>query len=389
MTQAKEAPAGPPAKGGLEGVVVAPTAMSTIDGEKGLLSYRGFDICDLAEHASFEETVHLLWYDRLPTADELHEFSADMAAGRAVVSEVLDAITPLAPRMSIMDLLRTGASCLAAYDPDARVTLDDPDAHAAANLRKASRVTAQMATLVAASHRLRVGDDPIAPRDDLSHAANFLYMLDGERPDEELARVLDVALVLHADHGFNASTFSARVTASTEADLHAAVTSAIGTLKGRLHGGANVRVMRMLRDIGSPDRAEAVVDEMLEKGQRVMGFGHRVYKVEDPRATVLRELARTSCERSGHAIWFDISQRVEEVMKERKPSIAPNVDFYSASTYAALGVPEDLFTAIFALSRVSGWIGHVMEQHRNNRLIRPRSDYVGQRDQAWVQIADR
>lgn len=301
-------------------------------------------------------------------------------------------IKPLAERkQALMDLLRTSVSALSAWDPDVASTRDATDVatRTETNLRIAKRVMGAMGTLVAGCWRLREGNEPIAPRDDLSIAANFLYMLTGEQPGEYEERIFDAALTLHADHGFNASTFSARVTAGTESDIYAAMTSAIGTLAGRLHGGANMRVMAMLQDIGEIDKVEPYITAMLAQPKaRVMGFGHRVYKVEDPRATVLRRMARELTSRTGNSKWFEMSLKVEELVLEQK-GIYPNVDFYSASVYGSLGLDLELFTPIFALSRSSGWLAHIMEQHADNRLIRPRANWIGHESRDFVAIDER
>jgi citrate synthase len=374
---------------GMEGVIAGNTALSLIDGAKGRLSYRGIAIEDLSEKATFEECVYLLWYDALPDARQLAEFNKDLADKREVPGEVWEVLRPLAGKQSLMDLVRTGVSALSAWDKDTQVTLADAAAHMAANLRMSKRLTAQMGTLVAGCYRLGGGKAPIEPRKDVSHAGNFLCMLGGEPPGEYEERIFDAALTLHADHGFNASTFSARVTAATESDIYAAITSAVGTLAGRLHGGANTKVMRMLEEIGELSNVEPYLEKVLSSPKgRVMGFGHRVYKVEDPRATVLRRMAKELTDRTGHSKWFDMSRRIEDVMKQGK-GINVNVDFFSASVYGSLGLDPDLYTPIFAVSRVAGWLAHVQEQHGDNRLIRPKSNYIGHRDRPFVPVGER
>ena len=369
---------------GLAGIIAGKSSVGFIDGKVGDLRYFGYDIHELAEHSTFEETVYLLWHGDLPSRADLADFTTSLAAQRPVHPAVLDFIAAAPPDATPMGLLRTAVSALGHYDPDAE------DMSVAANKRKAGRLTAQLATLVAAIHRGRLGLETVAPDPALGHAANFLYMLNGERADPTKTRALDVALVLHADHGFNASTFSAKVTAATLSDMHSAVTSAVGTLKGPLHGGANQRVRAMLDDIGTVERVEEWVDAELEAKRKIMGFGHRVYKVEDPRARHLREHARAlqGAADGSHTDLVGISQRVIEVVAERK-GLAVNVDFWSASLYSYLGVPPDLFPMIFALSRISGWTTHVMEQYADNKLIRPRADYIGPAHRAYVLVADR
>ncbi len=369
---------------GLAGVVAGKSSVGFIDGKVGTLRYFGYDIHDLAEHSCFEETVYLLWNGQLPNRADLADFTTSLAAQRPVAAGILDFISAAPADTTPMALLRTAVSALGNYDPDAE------EMSIAASKRKAGRLTAQLGTLVAAIHRARLGLEPVAPDPALGHAANFLYMLHGERANETAVRALDVALVLHADHGFNASTFSAKVTAATLSDMHSAVTSAVGTLKGPLHGGANQRVRETLDDIGSVERVEEWVDTTLAAGQKIMGFGHRVYKVEDPRARHLREHARAlqaTHEDDGTDL-VAVSQRLVEVVAERK-GLAVNVDFWSASLYSYLGLAPDLFPMIFALSRISGWTTHVMEQYADNKLIRPRAEYIGPDARAYVTLPDR
>jgi len=387
-TKAQPAPEAKSAAG-LESVIAGNSALSFVDGEKGRLMYRGIDIVPLAEQATFEECIHLLWYDRLPTRRELDELRKGIGEHGNLPGEMLEALRIVASRQSPMDAVRTGASMMSAFDTEGDVSLDDPEAYHSANLRRSLKIMAQMGTLVAAVFRLGRGEEPVPYRPDLGYAGNFLNMVRGSEPDGGDERIFDAALTLHADHGFNASTFSARVTSATESDVYAAITSAIGTLAGRLHGGANARVMAMLEDIGELDNVEAYVDAVLARPKgRVMGFGHRVYKVEDPRATVLRAMARDLTSRTGHTKWFDMSRRIEDHVKAKK-GLFPNVDFYSASVYGSLALPKELFTPIFGISRTSGWLAHVMEQQRDNRLIRPRANYVGAKDRPFVPLDER
>ncbi len=369
---------------GLEDVVAGESSICFIDGARGVLSYRGYDIHDLAEHASFEEVCFLLWEGRLPAAPELAELRAALGAGRAVPEEILSLVRRfLERRMAPMDVLRTAVSALSETDPD--VASNEPDA----NRRKAVRLTGRMAAIVAAIRRLRGGRDPVEPDPGRGHAEDFLWMMNGEPPSREAVRAFDTALVLHADHEFNASTFAARVTAATLSDMHSAIVSAIGTLKGPLHGGANEAVIRMLIDIGDLSRVDEAIRGRLAAKKKVMGFGHRVYTTEDPRATHLRRMSRDLAESTGEDRWYAMSRRIEDLVREEK-GLNCNVDFYSASTYYMLGIPPDLYTPIFALSRCAGWTAHVMEQHANNRLIRPRAVYLGPAyRQPWVPLDRR
>jgi citrate synthase len=376
------------AASGLEGVVVAQTRLSAINGEKGELIYVGYDIDDLARNTTFEEVTYLLWNYRLPTSGELDELKAKLAAERALHPELIEMIRRFPADADAMAVLRTVVSAMAFYDAESE------DMSPEANRRKAIRLTAQIPTAIAAHARIREGRDPVAPRDDLDTAANFLYMLNGEPADELRVRTFDAALVLHAEHGMNASTFAARVTAGTLADMHSAIVSALGTLKGPSHGGANVRVMEMLLKIdGSGDDAGAWVRDALARRERIMGFGHRVYRATDPRATVLRELADQIMKGSDETRWLDLSDQVRATMAEEMEKagkkIYPNVDFFSASVYRTLGIAPDLFTTIFALARVTGWTAHLFEQYENNRLIRPKAEYVGPRDLRVEPIAER
>jgi citrate synthase len=366
---------------GLEGVVVAESSLSAIDGDAGRLIYRGYPIEDLAEGASYEEVLYLLWHGELPTATELATFSEEMAAERAVGDDVLALVADLvAAEERPMAALRTATSMLSAYEPESGA--EDGDLDAA--LRTGRRITAKMPTVLAALERLRRGEEPVAPREDLSHAANFLYMLEGEAPDDVAADAIEKALILHADHGLNASTFTAMVVASTMADMYSAVTAGVAALAGPLHGGANQEVMEMLVEIeeSGEDPVEWVQRAIAEREDwRVPGFGHRVYNVKDPRAAVLQEDARRLGEASGDRRWYEYTTSIEAHLSEEvglaEKGIAPNVDFYSGSVYYQLGIPIDMYTPLFAMSRVGGWVGHILEYQRDNRLIRPRARYVG------------
>jgi citrate synthase len=357
-------------KAGLEDVVAADSAICYIDGERGILSYRGIDIHDLAESSSFEEVCFLLWEGRLPRRDELEEVRRTIGAERGLPPEMLELLSSIVPHLIPMDVLRTMVSALAETDPDVR------DMNRAANMRKAIRLTGQIATIVAAHHRIREGQPLVEPDPSLPHAEDFLRMLNGAKPTAEATRAFDMALVLHADHELNASTFAARVTAATLADMHSAITSAVATLKGPLHGGANEAVIRMLIEIGSLEHVDAFVHAKLARKEKIMGFGHRVYHTEDPRATHLRAMSKALAESSGETRWYDMSRRIEKIVNEEK-KLNSNVDFYSASVYYMLGIPPDVFTPIFAVSRISGWAAHVLEQYEHNRLIRPRAEYIG------------
>ncbi|MGO9244774.1 MAG: citrate synthase [Verrucomicrobiia bacterium] len=356
---------------GLEGVVATTSSICYIDGEQGVLAYRGYDIHDLADHSTFEEVCYLLWFGRLPKQEELKQLKRRMAEERKLDAAILKSLHQVPKHVPPMDMLRTLVSELSYYDPE--YNKNDHDA----NVNKAIRLTSQFAMLVADYDRMRKGKALVEPDRSLSHAANFLLMLNGTLPSETAERAFDSALILHADHELNASTFAARVTAATLSDMHSAITSAVGTLKGPLHGGANEAVFKILMDI---DKAGADpvehVKGMLAQKKKVPGFGHRVYHTEDPRATHLREMSRDLGKSSGNPKWFDYSSKIEQFIKADK-KLNANVDFYSASTYHTLGIDVDLFTPIFAVSRVSGWTAHVIEQLDDNRLIRPRADYVG------------
>jgi citrate synthase len=372
-------------KAGLEDVVAATSSICYLDGDRGVLAYYGYDIHDLARGASFEEVCYLLWHGRLPNRAELGDLHSQLAAARPLSEPILRLMKQL-PASDGMDTLRTLTSALGQYDPEAN------DSSASANYRKAIRLTAQIGSLVATYGRPQAGGGVIQPDPALGHAANFLYMLKGERPNALSARAFDIALVLHADHELNASTFAARVAAATLTDLYSATVAAIGTLKGPLHGGANADVMRLLVEIGQDAPAERIDEAIRSKLARkikIPGFGHRVYRTEDPRATHLRRMSKELGEKAGNTRWFEMSQRIEKLVTGEK-KLYPNVDFYSASTYYTLGIPIDLFTPIFAVSRVSGWTAHCLEQYANNRLIRPRTDYIGpQYPQAFVPLDQR
>jgi len=368
---------------GLADVVAAQTSISDIDGKMGRLFYAGYDIHDLAPHATFEETWFLLHNLRLPTVAELDTLKDDLGNEREIVQFIEDLMPILAHTASPMSMLRTTISAMSAHDPDGW------DKSLDAAYRKAKRITARIATVLAYYQRVRTGQDLVRPNPKLSHAANLLWMMKGIEPDEDSARVLDMCLVLHADHTMNASTFTARVVASTLSDIHSATTAAIAALKGPLHGGANEQVMKMLIDIGEPSKAAKYTKAVLaEPGARIMGFGHRVYKTEDPRATHLRRLSQQLGEQTGEPKWYEISRRIEETVLEVK-GLYPNVDFYAASVYHALGIPTDLFTPIFACSRVAGWTAHIREQYADNRIIRPDSEYIGPPLRSWVPIEER
>ena len=356
---------------GLEGVIAANSGICWIDGEAGVLSYRGIDIHELAVHSTFEETTYLLWNGILPNRLELREFSSQLAMSRSLDQRIIEMIKGFPREATPMEVLRTAVSALSFYDADEKDNSHD------ANVRKAYNLTAQIAMIVAIYDRVRKGKEIVGPDRSLSHAGNFLWMLNGEKPSETATKTMDLALVLHAEHELNASTFAARVIAATLSDIHSAITGALGALKGPLHGGANEGVMRLLLAI---DKAGAdpveYVKNMLAAKQKIMGFGHRVYKTEDPRATHLRRMSEKLGHDSGQPKWFAMSRAIEIYINEDK-RLNANVDFYSASTYATLGIDIDLYTPIFAISRIAGWAAHVIEQLDDNRLIRPRAEYIG------------
>jgi citrate synthase len=376
-------------KAGLEGVVAVQSSICFIDGNAGRLVYRGYDIADLVEHATFEEVCHLLWEGELPNRAQLNRLRDELGRSGALPAHVNALIQALPKQTQPMDALRTAVSALAATDPD--LESNDPQA----DRRKAIHLTAQLPTIVTAFHRIRNGQQPVAPDPSLPLGANFLYMLNGKKAHDTLIRVMDAALVLHAEHGMNASTFAARVTAATMADMHAAITSACSALKGPLHGGANQDVMHLLLGCGDAEGAERKVREMLDQGQKVPGFGHRVYRTFDPRATFLRKMSKQLGDAAHNTKWYEMSERLIPILRdstnaEGKPrNLNPNVDFFSASAYYTMGIPIDLFTPIFAIARCAGWTAHVIEQHTNNRIIRPTDDYVGPMGKKVVPIDQR
>ena len=370
------------AQAGLRGVMAATSSVGDVDGENGVLIYQGYDIHDLASHATFEEVVFLLWHARLPKTSELEELKQQLRACYELPAELIALIRQFPQDADPMDVLRTAVSALDFYDKSGHETSRE---HA---LQTSTRLTAQIPAIVAASDRIRRGLDPVKPNTDLNIAANFLYMLRGEMPSEHDVKVFDVALILHADHELNASTFTARVVAATLADVYGAVTAAIAALSGPLHGGANTNVMKMLLEIDSVDKVEPYLEKAFAEKRKIMGFGHAVYKTEDPRATHLREFSKEMGERAGDTKWYDISRKVEETVKRLK-GLNANVDFYSASTYYMMGIPLGLYTPIFAVSRISGWTGHILEQYANNKIIRPRAEYTGPRGLKYIPIQDR
>ncbi|HLB28817.1 MAG TPA: citrate/2-methylcitrate synthase [Dehalococcoidia bacterium] len=368
---------------GLKDVILDQTETSFIDGEVGKLLYRGYSIHDLAERSTFEEVTFLLLYKRLPRRKELEDLSQQLRRNRAIPQEVTEVIRRVR-QAHPMDVLRTAVSALAAFDPDVG------DNSLEANLRKSVRLTAQFPTIIAAHARLREGQETVAPNPKLDHAANFLYMFKGVEPDPQAARAMDIDFILHAEHGSNASAFAGRVTASTLADLHSAIVAAIATLKGPLHGGAAEAVMRVAEEIGDPERTEGYVKDLLARGERIMGFGHRVYKSEDPRARHLRDRSRVLGEKFGQPQWFKILSKIEEVMSPlRAKGIYVNVDFYAGSIYALLGIPEDLFIPLFAIGRMPGWAAQILEQYADNLLIRPLLKYVGPMDVEYTPLEQR
>lgn len=379
MTTAKESSA---ATEGLRGVVAAQSAIGDVNGEKGILIYQGYDIHDLAENSTFEEVIYLLWNGRLPQARELADFIKQFQANYAVPDEILEMMQTFPKDANPMDVLRTSISALGFYDKDGHAT----DRETA--VRTATKLTAQIGTLVAAWERIRTDKTIVAPDTTLSIAENFLYMFTGEKPKAEDAKMFDIALILHADHELNASTFTTRVVAGTLEDLYGAVTAGVAALAGPLHGGANTNVMKMLKEIGSEDKVDEWLDKALEEKRKIMGIGHAVYKTEDPRATWLRKFSKQLGEKKGEMKWFNMSQKIERAMLDKK-GMYPNVDFYSASAYYMMDIPLDQYTPIFAVSRISGWTGHILEQYSNNKLIRPRAEYIGKRDQKYTPIGER
>jgi len=370
------------AAAGLRGVVAASSSIGDVDGERGILIYEGYDIHELARYSTFEEVVYLLWHGRLPKREELDELRHSLGNCYELPSQVLDLMRTFPREAEPMDVLRTTVSALDFYDSGAHDTSRE------VSVRTATRLVAQIPTIVAASERLRNGQEPVRPNPELNIATNFLYMLKGEMPTEEDARIFDICLILHADHELNASTFTARVVAGTLADIYGAVTAAIAALSGPLHGGANTNVMKMLLEIGDMEKVEPYIKDALAAKRKIMGIGHAVYKTEDPRATHLRKFSKEVGERGGQTKWYEMSRKVEEIM-HREKGMFPNVDFYSASTYYMMGIPLDLYTPIFAISRISGWTGHILEQYANNKLIRPRAEYIGPRGLKYAQMEER
>ena len=368
-------------KKGLEGIVAGETALSTINGQEGILSYCGYDIHDLVK-GSFEETCYLLLHQELPTREQLDEFKKSLEEESSLPQEVIKMIASLPSGVNAMAALRGVFSALAYYDDESE------DNSPEANMRKAIRLIAKTPIAVATFHRARNGQEPLMPKSGKSIAWNFLYMLFGEEPTDETSNLMDVALILHADHGFNASTFTCRVIAATLSDMYSGVTGAVGALKGPLHGGANERVMQMLLQIGDMEKVEDWMRGAMERKEKIMGFGHRVYKTEDPRATHLRIMSERLAKETGNGKWYEMSKKIEDMMIAEK-NINANVDFYSASSYYMMGIPIDIYTPIFAISRMSGWVAHFIEQQSDNRLIRPGSNYIGKKDQTYVPIDER
>jgi len=366
---------------GLDGVVAAQTTLSSVDGQNGVLTYRGINIHELAEKASYEEVVYLLWYGKLPNRKELADLEARLAAQRTVPDQILNLLRATPDNAVPMVVLRNAVSALAMFDPDAE------DISPEATHRKAERLTAQMGTILTAYHRIRNRLEPIDPDPRLSHTPNLLYMLTGDQPDPQGVRALDLYQTLLAEHGMNASTFTARVVASTQADLHSAVAGALGSLKGPLHGGAAEATMRMLFEIGEPEKADAFVENTLKTKRKIMGIGHRIYKTGDPRAVHLQKWSQTLGERRGEK-WFQILKEVEQAVQKYK-QLYPNVDFFSSTMLYYIGIPVDQFTPMFAASRIAGWSAHVIEQYADNVLIRPQSEFIGPTEQHYTPIEER
>ena len=385
MDKAKQGGAASAVATGLRGVVAASSSIGDVNGEKGELIYQGINIHDLATKSTFEEVVFLLWNGRLPKRAELDELKKNLAASYELpwqAVELIKGMASRAPKADPMDMLRTVISAVALFDEEKR------DLSREASIRVATRLTARFPAIVAGIDRARNGKEIIQPKPELNIATNFLYMLTGEMPDEFDAHVLDVALILQADHELNASTFTARVVAGTLADMYSAVTAAIGALSGPLHGGANTAIMKILLEIDDVNKVEDYVKDALSKKKKIMGFGHAVYKTEDPRATHLRRFSKEMGERKRNTKWYDITAKLEEIMKREK-NLLPNVDAYSASTYYMMGIPLDLYTPIFAISRISGWTAHILEQYADNKLIRPRAEYIGPRNVPYMPIDER
>ncbi len=367
---------------GLEGVVAAETALCDLDGANGRLAYRGYDIGELARQATYEEVAYLLWRGDLPTRAQLDGFTAELVAARPIPDALLQALRLPSKSADPMRALQMAAAMLGTFDPDAT------DNSAEANLRKAIRLTSQLATAICVHHRIRLGKEPVPPSKDLGHAANFLFMLTGERPSAVNVRAFDASLILYAEHELNASTFTARVISSTLSDMHSAVAGAIGAIKGPLHGGAGEAVMRTLQEIGKLENVDAFVEKALAAKRRLMGFGHRVYRAGDPRAAILRGLAEEACRQSGQEMWFEMAARLFERVNRAK-GLIPNVDFYSAPLWYSIGIPVDLFTPVIVAGRIAGWTAHLLEQYQDNRLIRPRGKYVGSARRQFVPLEKR
>ena len=370
------------AAAGLRGVVAAQSSIGDVNGDEGKLIYQGYDIHDLATNSSFEEVVFLLWNSRLPKQNELDALNQSFRANYAIPAELVAAMKTFPKDADPMDVLRTAVSMLDFYDTGAHDTTRE------GAMSSCIKLTAQMPTIVAYWERIRSGKEIVAPKSDVNIATNFLYMMRGEMPDADEVKMMDICLILHADHELNASTFTTRVISGTLADVYGAVTGGIAALSGPLHGGANTNVMKMLIEIGDTDKIEPWLDDALANKKKVMGIGHAVYKVEDPRATWLRKFSKTMGEKKGNLKWFEMSEKLEKLMHEKK-GMYPNVDFYSASTYYMMDIPLDQFTPIFAISRISGWTGHILEQYSNNKLIRPRAEYIGARDLKYSPIGER
>lgn len=383
MDTAKESTtAAASASAGLRGVVAAQSAIGDVNGEQGILIYQGYNIHDLAEHSNFEEVIFLLWNGRLPSKAELEDLNSKIRANYEIPNELIQAMETFPKDADPMDVLRTAVSMLGFYDENARdVTVEGATS-------TAIKLTAQIPTIVTTWENIRNGNEITAPDKSLSIAEHFLYTLRGEKAGEDEVRMFDIALILHADHELNASTFTTRVIAGTLADMYGAVTGGIAALSGPLHGGANTNVMKTLLEVGEIENVDKWLDEQLAAKKKIMGIGHAVYKTEDPRATWLRKFSKQMGEKTGNMKWYDMSQKIEKTMLEKK-GMYPNVDFYSASTYYLMGIPLDQYTPIFAVSRISGWTGHILEQYSNNKLIRPRAEYIGKRDQKYVPIEER
>lgn len=371
---------------GLDNIIVEETSIGYVDGKRGKLLYRGYDIEDLTPHSTFEETAYLIWNGELPKKPQLTELTQRLKMDRALPKQIPTILSQIPQNTHPMDTLKIGVAALAPFDPELA------DHTPEANLRKAIRLTAKMPTLIAAANSIREGKEPLQPHNDLNQAANFLYMLTGNKPDELTAKIFDEALILHMEHGANASTFSCIVTASTLSDLYSAVVSGIGTLRGPLHGGANENALNFFFQVGSPGNAETAVNKALDDKRRIPGFGHRVYRAYDPRARIFKDRVRELSEKMGNRQLFDVAEKVEEATSKRltkERGLFPNIDFYSGIVYHLMGIPTDLFTPVFAMSRVVGWTAHVMEYLTDNRLVRPRDRYIGPIDKKYTTIGER